>query len=329
MPEDLYQVLGVDRQASKDDIQKAYRKLARKYHPDMNPDDNKAKERFKRVQEAYDVLSDEEKRNAYNRYGADFEKIRTGGWQPGAGGASFDGLDLEQIFGGRGGPGAGGFEGGFADFFEQLMGAGRGGPRGGGRPGGGRPGGAGSHTMAQRGANLQTELSISFATAIKGGKVDFVPQSQGDGKTLTVTIPPGVQDGAKMRLRGKGQPSPTGHEPGDLMLVIRVLPHEWYQRVGQNLKLSLPVSLAEAALGAKVDVPTPHGTISLTIPPGSSSGKRLRLKGQGVANKDGSKGDLLVDLVVKLPEHYEPEDKAAIEQLEQRYTSDVRNKLTL
>ena len=124
--EDLYQTLGVGRDATKTDVQKAYRKLARKYHPDMNPGDDKAQERFKRIQEAYDVLSDEDKRAAYDRYGADFEKIRSGGWQPGAGGGpSFDGLDLEEIFGGAGG-GRGGFqfEGGFADFFEQLMGAG-------------------------------------------------------------------------------------------------------------------------------------------------------------------------------------------------------------
>ena len=317
MAEDLYQVLGVGRDASKDEIQKAYRKLARKYHPDMNQGDDSAKERFKRVQEAYDVLSDDEKRPAYDKYGADFEKIRTGGWHPGAGGASFDGLDLEQIFGGRGGPG-GGFEGGFSDFFEQLMGGGAGHPQGRGRARGPRP---------QRGGNLQHELSIPFQTAIKGGNVDFAIQSASGSQTIGVKIPPGVADGAKIRLRGKGQPSPTGHEAGDLILVLKVLPHPHFQRIGQNLKLSLPVTVPEAALGAKVDVPTPNGEITLTIPPGSSSGKRLRVKGQGVPAKDGSSGDLLVDLSIKLPESLEKSDEAALQALEQRYQVPVRDKL--
>lgn len=320
MAEDLYQVLGVGREASKDEIQKAYRKLARKYHPDMNPDDDKAKERFKRVQEAYDVLSDEEKRAAYNRYGADFEKIRTSGWQPGAaGGGAFDGVDLEQIFGGRGG-GGGGFEGGFTDFFEQLMGAGRGG--GGYGRGPGRQG-----PVARRGENLQHEVSIPLSTAVNGGKVDFAINMGGQNQTISVTIPSGVEDGAKIRLRGKGQPSPTGHEAGDLILKLKVLPHAHFQRIGQNLKLALPVTIGEAALGGKVDLPTPSGTITLTIPPGSSSGRRLRLKGQGVKNKDGSRGDLLVDLQIKIPEHLEPEDQEAIATLEKRYSQNVREGL--
>ncbi|XZE52313.1 DnaJ C-terminal domain-containing protein [Planctomycetaceae bacterium SH139] len=324
MPEDLYQVLGVGRQASQEDIQKAYRKLARKFHPDMNPDDNKAKERFQRVQEAYDVLSDSEKRAGYDRYGADFEKIRSSGWNPqAAGGGAFEGVDLEQIFGGRGGRGGGGggFEGGFADFFEQLMGA-----RGGG-PGGGRGPGPGGRAAPRQGANLQHELSLPLRTAVTGGKHEFVIQRPSGNETISVTIPPGVHDGAKIRLRGKGQASPTGHEAGDLILVLKVLPHEWFQRIGQNLKLSLPITLSEAALGAKVDVPTPSGTITLTIPPASSGGRRLRVKGQGVPSRDGSTGDLLVDLVIKLPEHFEPEDEAAIRTIEQRYANPVRSEL--
>lgn len=321
MAEDLYQVLGVDRKATKDDLQKSYRKLARKYHPDMNPDDQKAKERFKRVQEAYDVLSDPEKRAAYDRYGADFEKLRNGGYRPGAAGAgsSFEGMDLDQVFGG-----GAQFEGGFADFFEQLMGGGnRGGARGGFNPGGFNPGSRRPQTP-MKGGNFEHELSIPLSTAITGGKVDFAVNGPGGVERLSVSIPAGVNDGAKIRLRGKGQPSPQGGEPGDLILKLTVLSHPHFRRNGQNLMLELPVSLAEAALGAKVDVPTPAGTITLTIPKGSSSGKRLRVKGQGVKNKDGSQGDLLVDLTIRLPENLTEEDEAAIREIDQRHPQNIR-----
>lgn len=319
MSEDLYQVLGVDRKASKDDLQKAYRKLARKYHPDMNPDDQRAKERFKRVQEAYDVLSDADKRAAYDRYGADFEKIRDRGWQPGAGGPSFDGLDIEQIFGNRGGQAGGGFEGGFADFFEQLMGA-RGGAAAG--PRGGR-----RSPVPTQGTSIQHDLTIPFRTAILGGKTEFVMQTLTGTEKISVSIPAGVHDGAKIRLRGKGQPSMTGGEPGDLLLTLHVLSHPNFQRSGPNLILSLPVTITEAALGAKVDVPTPNGTITLTIPKGSSSGRRLRVKGQGIPQRDGSSGDLLVDLSIKTPESLTEADEVALRQLEERYQQPVREDL--
>lgn len=315
MAEDLYQVLGVRRDASKDEIQKSYRKLARKYHPDMNPDNAEAKDRFKRVQEAYDVLSDPEKRSAYDQYGSDFEKIRNGGWHPGAGGgAGFEGLDLEQIFGGRGG--GGGFEGGFAEFFEQLAGAGRGGPR------------ATRRRAPERGAEVRHELTIPLRTAVSGGKVEFYLNRGKGAEKISVTIPPGVHDDSKIRLRGQGQPSPTGHEAGDLILSLKVSSHPHFQRSGQNLLLTLPVTLAEAALGAKVDVPTPAGTITMTIPAGSSSGRRLRLKGQGVKNRDGSVGDLLVDLQIKLPESLSEEDHAAIRAIEERHPMAPRQNLS-
>jgi DnaJ-class molecular chaperone len=311
MSEDLYQVLGVGRQASKEEIQKAYRKLAKKYHPDMNLDDKQANERFKRVQEAYDVLSDAEKRAAYDRYGADFERVRTDGWRPSPGGnAGFDGLDVESIFG-RGG---GQFEGGFGDFFEQLMG---GGARGRGRRG----------PAPSKGNNLQHELTIPLQTAIQGGKTEFFLNRPEGAEKISVTIPAGVEDGAKIRLRGKGQPSPTGHEPGDLILVLTVAPHAHIRRLGQNLLLDLPITLAEAALGAKVEVPTPSGTVTLTIPAGSSSGRRLRLKGQGATNRDGSKGDLLVDLMIKLPEKLDASEQEWIREFGERHTGDVRKSI--
>lgn len=309
MAEDLYQVLGVSRQATKDDIQKAYRKLATKYHPDLNPDDEKSKTRFKRVQEAYDVLSDQTKRDAYDRYGADFEKVRSGGWSPGAGGGpSFDGLDVEQIFRN----GSGGFEGGFGDFFEQLMrgGAGRGRPR--------------SNPSQVKGGDIQYELTIPLKTAVTGGKAEFALNRPQGAETLSVSIPSGVHDGSKIRLKGKGQPSPTGHAAGDLILILKIAAHPLIRRNGQNLMMELPISLDEAALGAKVDVPTPSGTISLTIPMGSSSGRRLRLKGQGVVNRDGTKGDMLIDLVIKIPHEVNDEEAEWIRSFEQRHPLNLR-----
>jgi DnaJ-class molecular chaperone len=314
--EDLYQTLGVPRDASKDEIKKAHRKLALKYHPDKNPDDKVAREKFKRIQEAYDVLSDEEKREAYDRYGADFERIRGTGYQPGA--AGFEGLDLEQIFGGRGGQTQ--FDG-FSDFFEQLMGGrarrtaghGRGGPvppRGGPVP-------------PRPGENIRYELEIPLVTAVTGGTTEFYLNNE----KIAVSIPPGVDNGSKIRLRERGQASSTGGPPGDLILIIKVSEHPFYRRNGRNLELTLPVSLAEAVLGAKVDVPTPAGTVTMTIPAGSSGGKRLRLKGQGVRQRDGSAGDLLVSLQIHVPHEIDEESKELIEKFDARNPTSLRSDL--
>nr|WP_255712611.1 J domain-containing protein [Rhodopirellula sp. JC740] len=322
----MYQTLGVSRDAEKSELTKAYRKLARKYHPDMNPDNPDAQEKFKRVQEAYEVLSDEEKRAAYDRYGSDFEKIR-GGWNPNAGGGagpSFDGLDLEQIFGaaGRGGGGGGaGFENGFNDFFEQILG-------GGGRAGGhGSPFGGGRQRTAppQRGQNIRHELSVTFRTAVLGDKVEFYLARGGKQEKLSVSIPPGVDSGSKIRLRDQGHPGPGG--AGDLILIIQVDKHPFYKRNGNHLELKLPITLAEAVLGAKVDVPTPAGTITLSVPAGSSSGKRLRLKGQGVRNPKGADGDLIVELQIQLPESIDDESKKLIEQFNEANPMQPRESL--
>nr|WP_286177636.1 J domain-containing protein [Rhodopirellula sp. JC639] len=264
-------------------------------------------------------MSDDEKRAAYDRYGKDFEKIRGGGYA-GAAPGGFDGLDLEQIFGG-GGAGRGGqaggfnFEGGFGDFFEQILGGGgRGaGPRGGaGRAAGARGAGArgaGARTAPnrgpQKGANIRHELELPLSLAVRGGETEFYV---GDEK-LAVTIPPGVAEGAKMRLRQQGEPSPNGGERGDLILVIKTSPHPHFRRRGQNLELTLPVSLTEAALGTTVDVPTPSGVVSLNIPAGSSGGRKLRLKGQGIPSKSGASGDLIVQLQIKLPESIDEESR--------------------
>jgi len=327
MAEDLYQTLGVDRNASKDEIQKAYRKLARKFHPDLNQDDSKAQDKFKRVQEAYDVLSDEEKRAAYNRYGSDFEKIRTGGFNPAAAGeASFEGLDLEQIFGGRGGGGSGGgagFENGFSDFFEQMMG-GRG---GGARTAGARGGARRAAPTPSPGENIRHEMQIPLHKAITGGPTEFYVRSASGSHKLSVNIPPGTESGAKMRLRGKGEPSMTGGNPGDLILIVNVNDHHHFKRLGFNLELTLPISLKEAALGAKIDVPTPTSTITLSVPPCSSSGRKLRIKGQGVPNPKGTPGDMIVVLQIMLPKELNEDATRAIETIDEAQPIDPRQGL--
>ena len=316
MAEDLYQTLGVGRDASKDEIKKAHRKLALKYHPDKNPDDKVASEKFKRAQEAYDVLSDEEKRAAYDRYGADFEKIRSSGYQPGAGG--FDGLDLDQVFGGgRGGRGGGGGQtqfDGFSDFFEQMMGGG-----GRGRGAGGRQ----RQAPPQKGGNTRHELEIPLQTAVQGGKTEFYLNDE----KISVNIPAGVETGSKIRLRDRGQPSPNGGANGDLILLIKVSDHPCFSRNGRNLELNLPVSISEAVLGAKIDIPTPSGTVALSIPANSSSGRRLRLKGQGVKQRDGSAGDLFVVLQIEVPKEADEESQKLIEQFDARNPVPLRDGL--
>lgn len=334
MPEDLYQTLGVSRQSDKDEIQKAYRKLARKYHPDMNQDDAKSREKFKRVQEAYDVLSDPEKRAAYDRYGADFEKVRSSGFNPaaGAGGASFEGLDLEQIFGGaRGGGGGGaGFQNGFSDFFEQLMGSGAaGGGRGGGRSG--RGGGGGRRTRQAEptvGENIRHELRIPLKKALTGGQHEFYLPADAGRQKIAFSVPPGIESGSKMRLRGKGYASPSGGPTGDLILLIQVDEHPLIRRQGKNLVITLPVTLKEATLGAKVEVPTPKGSLTMTVPPGSSGGRRLRLKGQGVDDGKGPAGDILIELQIALPDKIDESAKEMIEQFDAVHPLSPRSQLS-
>ncbi|WP_068261033.1 DnaJ C-terminal domain-containing protein [Rubripirellula obstinata] len=318
MAEDLYQTLGVDRSASKDEIKKAHRKLANKLHPDKNPDDKASHDKFKRVQEAYDVLSDEEKRAAYDRYGSDFEKIRGGGFNPNAGGSpGFDGLDLEQIFGGRGGGGGNAQFDGFGDFFEQMMGGGAGGPSAGGRR-------RRSPAPPARGSNVRHELEIPLEIAVRGGKTEFYVQTGSANEKIAVNIPAGVKTGSKIRLRERGGPSPNGGPTGDLILLLKVSDHPYFKRSGGNLQIDLPVTIGEAVLGAKVDVPTPAGTVTMTIPPGTSSGKRLRLKGQGVGSTDGSAGDLIVNVQIQTPETIDDDSKELIQKFADKNQDDVR-----
>jgi DnaJ-class molecular chaperone len=302
MAEDHYQTLGVPRTASAEDIRKAYRELARKYHPDLHPDDAAAKEKFKQVQTAFDVLNDPSKREMYDRYGSAFEGVGAGGprggWSsggpfPGGGGpGGFGGfgvgggeIDLESLFGGAGG---------FAEMFRGAGGGGARAARGRKRP------------AAAAGGDLSARIEVPFRLAIEGGKVDVQVQREGKAETISVTIPQGLPDGARMRLRGQGLPGTGGGPAGDLLLEVQVAAHPVFRRDGDTLEVTLPVSLAEALEGAKVDVPTPWGTISLRIPPGTSGGRKLRAAGMGVRHANGAKGDLIAEVQITLPADADP-----------------------
>jgi DnaJ-class molecular chaperone len=323
MAEDYYQILGVARNATQDEIQKAYRELARKHHPDMNPDDKSAKKKFQKIQAAFDVLNDTKKREMYDRYGSSFETMGGGGgprggttWQstygPGGGFGGVEDVDFGQFFGERFGGGKAG--GDFGDLFEQFR-----------RASGGRRSGAGRE---RRGADLTHELRIPLVTSVSGGTVELtVTHQSGKAETLQVKIPAGVEDGKKIRLRGQGEAGPGGGAPGDILLIVRVEPHPFFQRQGNNLLVKVPVTLSEAALGAKVDLPTPKGTVSLQIPPGTSSGTKLRVRGQGVTPKTGLVGDLLAEIQIVLPKALDEAAREAIRQIGDRYPQEPRANL--
>ena len=294
MAEDYYETLGVSRTASAEDIRKAYRELARKYHPDLHPDDDAAKEKFKKVQTAFDVLNDPSKREMYDRYGSSFEGVGAGGQGGGWRGGPFPGggfpgggeIDLESLFGGGGG---------FGDLF-----------------------GRGRSTRTRRrpaqapGEDITARLAIPFRLAIDGGKTDVRIDRGGTTETISVTIPQGLPDGARMRLRGQGLPGVGGGPAGDLLLDVRVDPHPVFRRSGDTLELTLPIALSEAIAGATVDVPTPWGTIALRIPAGTSGGRKLRAAGMGVRHGNGAKGDLIAEVQIMLAD---AGDAAARERL--------------
>lgn len=326
MADDYYKTLGVERGASADDIQKAYRKLARKYHPDLHPDDAAAKQRFKEVQQAYDVLNDAKKREMYDRFGADFERAGAAGgggpsgggrpWEfrgsPGEGGGA--GFDFSQIFGGGGGGGAGGFD--LGDLFGQFA-RGSAEPQTGRRARGGRA----------KGSDVESEVRVPFKTAVTGGEMPLrLMRSDGHSEELVVKIPRGIDDGKKIRLRGKGEPGAGGN--GDLLVTVRVEPHPYFHRRGDNLYVKLPITLLEAAEGGKVDVPTPEGTVALRIPPGSSSGMKLRIKGHGIAVAGKPQGDLFADLQIVLPGKYSDEELAQLRKLEAKHALEPRRDLS-
>lgn len=282
---DPYSTLGVPRGASEKDIKSAYRKLAKELHPDRNQDNPQAAERFSKVTAAYDMLSDKDKRAQFDR-----------------GEIDADGNPINPFAGGFGGGGGGqrGFGGGFGGAeginLDDILGGMFGG--GGRQRGGGFGGGFGGQQRQPppRGANVQYRLPVSFIDAATRADQRI---TLSDGKTIDLKLPAGVEDGAQMRLKGKGEPGPGG--PGDAIVTIEVRPHAFFRREGDDVRLDLPITLDEAVNGAKIKVPTVDGAVMLTVAPGSSSGKSLRLKGKGFSNKAGGRGDQIVTLQLDIP----------------------------
>lgn len=277
---DFYAILGVSKDAPEAEIKKVYRKLARQYHPDSNPGDAKAEAKFKEISEAFSVLSDAEQRKEY-------DAVRAMG-----GGARFT----------AGGQGAGGFE----DVFSNLFG-------GGGR---GFPGGFGGgfDFGPTPGVDLTARTSIDFIDSIKGATIKLSLQGM---EPLNVKIPAGVQDGQKIKLRGKGRPSPNGGPSGDLIVTVRVKPHPVFTRDGANLRVTVPVTFTEAALGATISVPTLGGEpVKLKIHPGIPNGRVLRIKGRGV-DAGNTRGDLLATVEVAVPSHLSEKAKKALQEFEE------------
>ena len=297
---DLYQRLGVKRGATEPEIKKAYRSLAKQLHPDRNTDNPKAAERFAQVTHAYDLLSDKDKRARYDRGEIDEDGNPRMPFGGGYGGGSY---------GGGGGAGAGqrpggGFEappGGFgaetadlSDLFEGLFGANAGARRGG--AGGSSTGFGRTARPPQKGADVAYRLKVPFVDAATMTEQRI---TLAGGRKINLKLPKGVEDGAKIRLAGQGQEGVGGR--GDAIVTIEIAAHAFYVREGNNIRMILPVTLAEAVKGAKVKVPTPEGPVMLTVPKGSSSGKLLRLKDRGFTGKDGKRGDQLVQLAIDIP----------------------------
>jgi DnaJ-class molecular chaperone len=317
MAEDYYKTLGVAKNASQTEIEKAYRELARKYHPDMNPDDKSAKEKFQQVQRAFDVVGNAEKRELYDRYGASFETMGAGagagpGRGAGPGGFHFEDVDLSQFFGERFGAD---FGPGFGDVFRF-------------RQGGRRPGRGGAGAPPARGGDIRHSINIPFGVAVSGGEVQVTVQRRaGKTETIAVKVPPGIEDGKRIRVRGQGDAPPGGGPRGDILLTVRVAPHPCFERRGNNLHLRVPVTLAEGALGAKVDIPTPRGTVTLSVPPKTSSGAKLRVKGHGVAPSSGAQGDLIAEIQIVLPDTLDDEEREAIRRIGERHPQNPRANL--
>jgi molecular chaperone DnaJ len=279
---DYYAILGVDKDASRSDIKKAYRKLAQQYHPDRNPDDPEAEARFKEINEAYEVLGNEETRKEY-------DGIRDVGYFVGGPGGGQRYVRIEDLLGGQG-AGRSPFDvfGGLGDLFGM-----------------GRRG-----REPQPGRDLRTDLSLTFFEAIAGVTKEITVE----GQTFKVKIPVGVEDGARIRLRGKGEPSYSGGRAGDLFVTVHVGSHPIFGRSGADLRITVPITFVEATLGAEIDVPTLDGKVRLRVPSGTSPGKTFRVSGRGIERADGTRGDLLVTVDVQIPTELSDEQRALLEK---------------
>ncbi len=308
---DPYTILGVPKTANADDIKKAFRRLAKKYHPDQNPDDPKAKEKFAEASAANEILGDEKKRGQFDRGEIDaegkprgFEGVGPGGFGGGrGGGAGFEGFEF-NMGGGRAG---GGFDP--SDIFADLFG---GKARGRARP---------QQQAAPKGEDFTGTVTISLLDSVRGTKTNV---SLPTGRTLEVKVPAGVEDGRQIRLKGQGQASRWGGEPGDAMITIKVAKHPFFKIDGHDLRLDLPITLYEAVLGGKLQAPTLDGAVELSIPPHSNGGRTLRLRGKGLPGKDGHVGDLFVTLRLVLPEKLDADLETVMRRMKSDHPYDPR-----
>jgi curved DNA-binding protein len=314
----LYELLGVARDAEADTIRKAYRKLARQYHPDVNPGDAAAEERFKEISQAYGVLSDAEKRSQYDEFG---DAALEGGFDAEAARRAREMFGAQ--FGQQSGRGPGGFSGEFSfgdldDLFGGVF----------NRFGGDPP----RRARPARGPDLHASITLDFTDAARGGEQRVsIGRPSPDGsvrqENLTVRIPAGVRDGGRIRLAGKGGEI-AGAPPGDLYLDVRVRPHRIFRRDGRDLLLDVPISFREAALGARVEIPTLDGRATVTIPPGTQGGGKLRLRGKGIPATAGrAAGDLIVTLQIAVPHELDEQGRRAVEALESLEAPELRKGL--
>ncbi|MFN9622169.1 MAG: DnaJ C-terminal domain-containing protein [Cyanobacteriota bacterium] len=314
---DYFKVLGVERGADADAIKRSFRKLARQYHPDVNPGNKEAEARFKEISEAYEVLSDPDKRRRYEQFGQYWSQA--GGGAPGGGFdvdfgryGSFDDF-INDLLGRFGGAGAGGFGGGFPGGF--------GGGFGGGFPGSGFPGAGGAGARATP-VNLDAEatLSLSYGDAFRGCERTLAVNDE----RVQVRIPPGVKPGGRLRLKGKGNLQPGTGRRGDLYLQITLQPHPIWRLDGDQLRAELPLSLDELALGGDLLVATPDGEATVQVPPGMTLGRSLRLKGKGWPLPGGERGDLLLTPVLRLPDQLSARERELLEELRRQRSQDPR-----
>ncbi|WP_285907228.1 DnaJ C-terminal domain-containing protein [Pseudodesulfovibrio pelocollis] len=313
---DYYKLLGVSRTATKDEIGKAFKKLARKYHPDLNPNDAAAEGRFKEINEAYEVLKDEKKRKLYDQFGSDWEHGQNFQPPPGYENVNFEGA-------------------GFSDFFETIFGGGGGSFRGGFQQGGFSQGfgGSGFHSRPRRGSDSEAVYELTLEEAYQGGTKSITLQEQVAGpdgiprmttKTLEVKVPAGVKDGQKIRLAGQGNPGLSGGTRGDLYLRIRLMPHHLYKVKDNDIVLDLPLAPWEAVLGATVRIPTLDGPVEMKIPPGIGSGKKLRIKGRGLGS-GARRGDQYVRIMIQSPDRLSGDERRLWEELKEASSFTPRN----
>lgn len=338
MAQDYYNILGVSKGASEAEIKKAYRKLARKYHPDVNPGDASAEGKFKELQEAFSVLSDKEKREIYDQVGHDaFVNGAAHGPGPGGpggpggyggyGGQRINVEDLGDIFGGGGGHGGrqhvhfggGGMGGGSVnDLFEQLFQQGH----GTNASWQGSPFAGQQRRVRQKGPDIHQHASISFADAFTGKKVMLKDAA---GKTLEGKIPAGIEDSGKVRVAGKGEPGLNGGPPGDLIIHVTIQQHPYFERKGDNIYLDVPVTYAEAALSATVEVPTMEGRVQMKIPAGTQSGVEFRLRGKGFPHLRGQgRGDQIVRVQIVVPKDLDMRSRELLREFSELNPSDPR-----